>query len=120
MDGTINKNIKGIQYEKILSAIIKNFLALGTIAQNKDADAIKVVLKEYNNAIEKLDVSGTEKLFTADSKIYESGGSEGNYAHYQEHHLTSELKEFKSFKLIHHLSKDDKHLLRNKYGIRAG
>ena len=43
-------------------------------------------------------MTGTEKLFTADSKIYESGGSEGNYAHYLEHHLTPELKEFKSFK----------------------
>ena len=58
----------------------------------KNAD----VLKQYNNAVEKLDVMGTEKLFTVDSKIYESGGSEGNYTHYMEHHLTPELKEFKS------------------------
>lgn len=64
---------------------------------NKNVEAIKAVLKEYNSAVEKLDVTGTEKLFTADSKIYESGGSEGNYAHYLEHHLTPELKEFKSF-----------------------
>ena len=39
-----------------------------------------------------------KKLFATDSKIYESDGSEGNYAHYLEHHLTPELKEFKSFK----------------------
>ena len=64
----------------------------------RDSDAVKWVLKQYNLAVEKLDVTGTEKLFTADSKIYESGGSEGNYAHYLEHHLTPELKEFKSFK----------------------
>lgn len=63
----------------------------------KDADAVKAVLKQYNNSVEKLNVTGTEKLFTADSKIYESGGSEGNYAHYLEHHLAPELKEFKSF-----------------------
>jgi ketosteroid isomerase-like protein len=67
------------------------------LAQTKNADAVKNVLKQYNSAIEKLDATGTEKLFIADSKIFESGGSEGNYAHYLEHHLNPELKEFKSF-----------------------
>ena len=80
---------------------IKQFMSnkdtMPTLSQNKNAEAIKIVLKQYNNAVEKLDVTGTEKLFTADSKIYESGGSEGNYTHYMEHHLTPELKEFKSF-----------------------
>lgn len=64
----------------------------------KDEEAVKLVLKQYSNAVEKLNVTGTEKLFTADSKIYESGGSEGNYAHYLGHHLGPEFKEFKSFK----------------------
>ncbi len=65
--------------------------------QGKDIELVKKVLKNYNSAIEALDVTGTERFFTADSKIYESGGSEGNYVHYLEHHLTPELKEFKSF-----------------------
>ena len=68
-----------------------------SFAQNKDADAVKAILKQYSTAVEKLDVTGTEKLFTVDSKIYESGGSEGTYAHYLEHHLGPEFKEFKSF-----------------------
>lgn len=59
--------------------------------------AVKAVLKKYNSAVESLNVEGTDKLFTSDSKVYESGGSEGTYAHYLEHHLTPELKEFKSF-----------------------
>lgn len=62
-----------------------------------DEDAVKAVLKKYNSAIESLDLTGTEKLFTANSKIFESGGSEGTYTHYLEHHLIPELKEFKSF-----------------------
>lgn len=66
-------------------------------AQDNDSDAVKAVLKQYNTAVEKLDVTGTEKLFTSDSKIYESGGNEGSYAHYLEHHLAPEMKEFKSF-----------------------
>ena len=45
-------------------------------------------------------MTGTDTLFTSDSKIYESGGSEGNYAHYLEHHLEPELKEFTSFAFI--------------------
>ncbi|MBC9929025.1 nuclear transport factor 2 family protein [Chitinophaga qingshengii] len=84
--------------KKIALIICINILATAAFAQNKDIDAVKAVLKEYNNAIEKLDVAGTEKLFTSDSKIYESGGSEGNYAHYLEHHLSPELKSFKVFK----------------------
>ncbi len=79
---------------------LTSFILLASIlsfAQNKEADAAKEVLKQYKDAVEKLDVSGTEKLFTADSKIFESGGSEGNYAHYLEHHLGPEFKNFKSF-----------------------
>jgi len=84
--------------KKIIFVTLISFLSIAAYTQNEDANAVKAVLKEYNAAIEKSDVSGTEKLFTSDSKIYESGGSEGNYAHYLEHHLTPELKEFKSFK----------------------
>ena len=72
-------------------------ISVMSIAQTKDADEVKRVLKQYNDAVGKLDVTGTEKFFTVDSKIFESGGSEGNYANYLEHHLSPELKEFKSF-----------------------
>ena len=68
------------------------------LSHTKETEAVKSVLKQYKDAVEKLDVTGTEKLFTVDSKIFESGGSEGNYAHYLEHHLGPEFKEFKSFK----------------------
>ena len=84
--------------KKILITALSFFISFLSIAQNKQADAAKAALKQYKDAVEKLDVTGTEKLFTADSKIFESGGSEGNYAHYLEHHLGPEFKEFKSFK----------------------
>ena len=67
-------------------------------SQSKDIDNVKYVLKQYSDAVEKLNVSGTEKLFTKDSQIFESGGSEGTFAHYLEHHLIPEFKEFTSFK----------------------
>ena len=43
------------------------------LIQGKNVDLVQKVLKRYNNAIESLDVSGTERFFTTDSKIYESG-----------------------------------------------
>lgn len=84
--------------KKMFAKVLLLLLSTTSIfAQDKDSDAIKTVLKKYNTAVEKLDVTGTEKLFTTDSKIYESGGNEGSYAHYLEHHLAPEMKEFKSF-----------------------
>ncbi|MES2431667.1 MAG: nuclear transport factor 2 family protein [Bacteroidota bacterium] len=85
--GSSEASIKQFMFNKDTMRLLKN----------NNEQEIKDLLKQYNNAIEKLNVSGTEKLFTTDSKIFESGGSEGNYAHYIEHHLIPELKEFKSF-----------------------
>ena len=95
--------------KKILITAFLLSMLVKLLGQSKDSgtdrEAIKQymnnrdsmpVLKQYNIAVGKLDVTGTEKLFTKDSEIYESGGSEGNYAHYLEHHLTPELTEFKS------------------------
>lgn len=73
------------------------FLYVTSFTQTNEAEAVKTVLRNYHNAIQKLDATGTELLFTADSKIYESGGIEGTYIHYLEHHLGPELKVFKSF-----------------------
>ena len=67
-------------------------------SRSADATAVRSVLGAYVAAIEKLDAKGTERLFTKDSMIFETGGSEGTYANYVTHHLTPELGEFKSFK----------------------
>ena len=84
--------------KKIFLLFVLFWVAHPSFSQNKEVEAVKSVLKKYSNAVEKLDVSGTENLFTTDSQIFESGGSEGNYAHYLEHHLIPEFKDFTSFK----------------------
>lgn len=66
-------------------------------ARDADAVAVRAVLADYKSAIEKLDSTGTEQLFTSDSMIFETGGVEGTYAKYLDHHLGPELNEFKSF-----------------------
>lgn len=63
-----------------------------------DRQAVEAVLAQYKGAIERLDATGTEQLFTADSQIFETGGVEGTYANYLAHHLGPELGHFKSFK----------------------
>lgn len=59
--------------------------------------AVRTVLSQYKSAIERLDATGTEGLFTVDAAIFETGGVEGTYANYLAHHLGPELKQFKSF-----------------------
>ena len=64
---------------------------------NNEVVAVKSVLKKYNDAIQKMDLSNTKELFATESQIFENGSSEGNYGHYLEHHLAPEFKGFKSF-----------------------
>ncbi len=78
-------------------SIILLFVSSIAFSQNSDSESAKNVLKQYNDALQKMDLSGTKKMFTSNSQIFESGGSEGSYEHYLEHHLSPEFKEFKSF-----------------------
>ena len=68
------------------------------VARDADTLAVEAVLSRYKNAIEKLDVAGTEKLFTIDARVFETGSPEGTYATYLAHHLGPELRQFKSFR----------------------
>ncbi len=72
--------------------------APATSVRRSDEAAVRAVLSQYKAAIERLDATGTERLFTADSTIFETGGVEGNYANYLAKHLGPELGHFKSFK----------------------
>lgn len=63
-----------------------------------DASAVTNVLSQYIRAIESLNATGTDRLFTADSQIFENGGVEGTYVHYLAHHLGPELAAFTAFR----------------------
>ena len=66
--------------------------------RHADEAAVTQVLGQYRAAIERLDASGTEWLFVADSQIFENGGVEGTYANYLAHHLGPELGHFTAFR----------------------
>jgi hypothetical protein len=59
---------------------------------NTEKQAVLKVMKTYKDALQNLTTEGTFDLFTEDS-----GGVEGTYAHYIEHHLGPELGHFKKF-----------------------
>jgi len=67
------------------------------MAASEETEAVKKVLKAYKNALEALDVSGTQKLFTEDTDIFENGKYEGSYQDYLDHHIGPELGHFKEF-----------------------
>jgi ketosteroid isomerase-like protein len=62
-----------------------------------DTEAVKEVLISYKNALESLDVSGTQKLFAENAAIFENGKYEGTYQDYLDHHIEPELGHFKEF-----------------------
>ncbi len=64
---------------------------------SKETQAVESVMKSYKDALQNLTVEGTMQLFTKDAKVYESGGVEGTYKNYVDHHLGPELHHFNSF-----------------------
>ena len=81
----------------ILLAICTLLTLTSATGQNEDSEAVFLVMKAYKDALQNLTTEGTFELFTEDSKVFESGGVEGSYAHYIEHHLGPELGHFKGF-----------------------
>ena len=81
-----------------LSAMQRPAVANPRSAHSSDLAAVRSVLSQYKSAIERLDATGTERLFTADSTVFETGGVEGTYTNYLAKHLGPELSHFKSFR----------------------
>ncbi|MUP47375.1 DUF4440 domain-containing protein [Gramella sp. BOM4] len=63
-----------------------------------EEENVKAVIRTYKSALENLTTEGTFELFADSSKVYESGGVEGTYRDYIEHHLGPELGHFESFR----------------------
>ena len=90
------KVLKLITLVTVLIATV-NFTNAQNSKDKADKEDVIAVMKSYKDALQNLTTEGTFELFTKDSKVFESGGVEGSYAHYIEHHLGPELGHFKSF-----------------------
>jgi len=89
--------MKGILVFVTALIVSVNFINAQDITSQNDMEAVSATMKSYKEALQNLTMEGTLDLFTKDSKVYESGGVEGSYPHYVEHHLGPELGHFKSF-----------------------
>jgi ketosteroid isomerase-like protein len=74
-----------------------NFTNAQSSENTTDKEDVILVMKAYKDALQNLTTQGTFELFTEDSEVFESGGIEGTYAHYIEHHLGPELGHFEKF-----------------------
>ncbi|MDT0642571.1 nuclear transport factor 2 family protein [Zunongwangia sp. F363] len=77
--------------------LIVTALGYGQNETNIEKEAVINVMKTYKDALQNLTTEGTFDLFTEESEVFESGGVEGTYAHYIEHHLGPELGHFEKF-----------------------
>jgi uncharacterized protein (TIGR02246 family) len=86
--------------KKLIFITLLSLSVLLIASQAKEADdlaAVQTAVARYKQAMEALDASRVKDLFTDDSQVFESGGVEGTFAHYLEHHIGPELAEFKEF-----------------------
>ncbi len=73
-------------------------LTLGLSAQAQEQpDTPTRIADAYLEAIETSDLDRAEALFAHESSVFESGGVEGTWQHYREHHIGEELEELASF-----------------------
>ena len=92
----------------------------GAEASSPDRDTAKgqgptEVAAAYLDAMESGDLDAAETLFAPQSSIFESGGQEGDWRHYREHHIGPELSAIKSFSI----SKDEPEVEESQDGSMA-
>ena len=58
------------------------------------------VAAAYLDAMESSDLEAAEALFASQSSVFESGGEEGTWQQYREHHIGPELDQIESFTTV--------------------
>src|SRR3546814_16653986 len=84
-----------IRMRRIKQAVIGLALVIAVpahAAPTPDYQAATATLAQYKQAIASRDLSGAEALFAPDAQTLESGGIEGNFAPYRDHHLAPEAQ----------------------------
>ena len=70
-----------------------------TAAHGQTAQPAPVeVARNYFEAMERKDLVAAKALFASSSSLFETGGNEGDWASYRDHHIGAELDAFKTFK----------------------
>jgi len=82
-----------------LIALLNTLLITTAVARKpaaKTPDPIEIT-RAYFTAMDAKDIEAADKLFDKTSSLYESGGVQGSWTQYSEHHLGPELEAIKNF-----------------------
>ena len=74
-------------------------LLVGPAAVFAQQDALPPtdIARSYFEAMDRKDLDAAEALFAKKSSVFESGGDEGDWAHYRDHHIGAELDAINRF-----------------------
>ncbi len=89
--------MKTLKLTTILTLLLISTSNVFSQEMESEKEAVLKVMKTYKDALQNLTTEGTFELFAEDSEVFESGGVEGTYSHYIEHHLGPELGHFEKF-----------------------
>ena len=89
--------MKTLKLTTILTLLLITTSNVFSQQMETEKEAVLKVMKTYKDALQNLTTEGTFELFAKDSEVFESGGVEGTYSHYIEHHLGPELGHFEKF-----------------------
>ncbi len=78
-----------------LTVVMVVSIALAAIASESDSPT--AVARAYMDAMDAGDLDAAEALFAGQSSIFETGGVEGDWKQYREHHIGPEIAHIKSF-----------------------
>lgn len=82
----------------ILPAAVAVFVAVPASADETSRTPTETAAA-YLTAMEASDLEAAEALFAADSLVFETGGVEGTWSEYREHHIGPELDAIESFEM---------------------
>lgn len=77
--------------------ILFGFTAIAAVHGQTTQPAPVDVARSYFEAMDRKDLVAAEALFATSSSIFETGGNEGDWVHYRDHHIGTELDAFVRF-----------------------
>ena len=83
---------------RVLAGLVTGVLVVGVSAGQSQLQP-KEVAAAYFAAIQESDLSAAGALFARDSSIFETGGVEGTWDHYRDHHLGPEIDGIADFEI---------------------
>ncbi len=72
-------------------AVLVSMILTSGLASGDEGESPRDVAAAYLSALEASDLDRAGALFAEDSSVYETGGVEGTWQHYREHHLAPEM-----------------------------